>query len=281
MKKWVLFLVILVLVIIVIFLLNPFKNIKNTQMTDSDNEDSSGGASLGVPAPGNEDVEEMIVNEEPTLDSDNENTFRDFNGVCPDPLILETPVDLDLVTSILYPGQMRGGAFNPHGGFRFDTSDNKISVKVPIDSHLVQGSRYIQNGEVQYLFEFISDCGILYRFDHLLVLSPKLEEAANALPEPVKDDSRTTVLDPIEFVLGEEIGTEVGVPGNVFLDFGVYDLRQKNEASETSILIQQSIGDLASYGVCWLDLLPPEDSVIVKQFPGGDQEEGKKSEYCK
>src|ERR1043165_5691959 len=39
---------------------------------------------------------------------------------CPSPLVLDTPVDLSLVTSVLYPGQPRGPAFKPHGGFRFD-----------------------------------------------------------------------------------------------------------------------------------------------------------------
>lgn len=32
---------------------------------------------------------------------------------CPDPLILQTPVDINKVTSILYPGQERGGDFKP------------------------------------------------------------------------------------------------------------------------------------------------------------------------
>src|SRR5262245_7815446 len=39
---------------------------------------------------------------------------------CPSPLVLDTPVDISLVTSVLYPGQPRGTAFKPHGGFRFD-----------------------------------------------------------------------------------------------------------------------------------------------------------------
>lgn len=47
---------------------------------------------------------------------------------CPDPLILQTPVDLTLATAILYPGQERGGDFKPHGGFRFDNSKNTTNM---------------------------------------------------------------------------------------------------------------------------------------------------------
>src|SRR5579864_8434631 len=35
---------------------------------------------------------------------------------CPAQPILATPVDMSLVSSILYPGQVRGNAFKPQGG---------------------------------------------------------------------------------------------------------------------------------------------------------------------
>ena len=47
---------------------------------------------------------------------------------CPTPL-LQTPVDLSKVTSILYPGQERGGNYKAHGGFGFDNAtDNLVTV---------------------------------------------------------------------------------------------------------------------------------------------------------
>ena len=68
---------------------------------------------------------------------------QSINDDCPEKLLFDTPVDLNLVTSILYPGQIRANYFKPHGGFRFDglgDNNNKITVKIPIDSFLVLGS---------------------------------------------------------------------------------------------------------------------------------------------
>src|SRR5690349_11122272 len=45
---------------------------------------------------------------------------------CPEQPILRMPADISKVTAILYPGQTRGGNYKPHGGFRFDNSDNNI-----------------------------------------------------------------------------------------------------------------------------------------------------------
>ncbi|MBS3124483.1 hypothetical protein J4437_07700 [Candidatus Woesearchaeota archaeon] len=39
---------------------------------------------------------------------------------CPEPLVLKVPVDLERVNGILYPGQVRGDDFKPHGGFATD-----------------------------------------------------------------------------------------------------------------------------------------------------------------
>ena len=192
---------------------------------------------------------------------------------CPDPLVLQTPVDLSKVTSILYPGQERGGDFKPHGGFRFDNAkNNDIEVRIPMDAYITDGVRYIEMEEVQYMFDFQNDCGVRYRFDHLLVLSPKLAEIAEGLPEAKVDDSRTTHINKqIKVTANEVIATAVGLRNNnnVFVDFGVYDMRGK---------IFSSPRDNA---VCWFDLLPPEDSAKVKSLPPGDFISGSKSTLCK
>lgn len=202
---------------------------------------------------------------------------------CPEPLIVQTPVDIDLATSILYPGQMRGEHYKAHGGFRFDHSHNEdITVTAPLDGLLVRGSRYIESGEIQYMFDLVNPCGIMIRFDHLLELSPKFAEAAEKLRPAVVDDSRTTELNLIPIKTGEVIATAVGfkTTGNVGVDFGVYDLRQKNQASQDPAWLQQHPGEQAAYAVCWLDWLPAEDSVKAKSLPGGDSVNGKESDYC-
>ena len=189
---------------------------------------------------------------------------------CPDPLVLQTPVDVNKVTGILYPGQERGGHFKYHGGFRFDNSKtDEIEVKAPMDGSITDAVGYIENGKVQYMFDFQNDCGIRYRFDHLVTLSPKLAEIAEKLPEPKVNDSRTTrINESIKVTAGEVIATSVGYQNNVFVDFGVYDTRQDSPL--------QSFQEKA---VCWFDLLETPHSAYLKTLPAG--KEGKTSTLCK
>jgi len=276
MKKSVGIIIIIVLVIglgVGFFSFNYVK-ISDIQTANSENQIENKDTNSNISIQENEEMNKNNMN----LNNNQEENL--INGTCEDILILETPVDINLATSILYPGQIRGGDYKPHGGFRFDNSDNKISVKIPLEGSIKSGGRYIENGVIQYLFEFKNACNVAYRFDHLLKLSPKLQEIANTLPEPIEGDSRTTYLSPTKFFVGEEIATEVGVPNNVFVDFGVYDLRKKNEASKTSELIKQYPSDLASHAVCWLDWLSKQDSIIARQLPVADSQNGEKSDYC-
>jgi hypothetical protein len=114
---------------------------------------------------------------------------------CPDPLTVMTPVDVSLASEILYPGQTRGGNYKPHGGFIFRGKQNTdITVKAPLDAVVYNASRYIEAGEVQYLFTFIHPCGLAYRFDHLLTLSPAMQAIAETLPAAQVDNSETTMI---------------------------------------------------------------------------------------
>lgn len=209
---------------------------------------------------------------------------------CPNPLSLKTPTVLTNVTSILYPGQVRGGNYKPHGGFRFDTARNSNeTVTAPMDAVVVDGSRYLVSGETQYMFDFIAPCGIMYRIGHLLVLDSKYQKIADLFPAPVEGDSRTTQVNPqVTVTAGETIATAVGTTKgttglNVFFDFGVYDLRSKNQASQNSTWAANPAHDpmLAQHAVCWFDLLSAADATKVKSLPAGDPTSGKTSDYCK
>lgn len=224
------------------------------------------------------------------FDGENWKTTLSSIPSCETPLIPLSPVDTKKATAILYPGQYRGTDYKAHGGFRFDNNlNNNIEVKVPIDSEVLKASRYIENGEIQYLFEFLNSCGIGVRFDHLLTLSPAFQAIADTLPPAKTNDSRTTDFAPnqYEFKKGDLIATRIGFekskPINVAVDFGVYDYRQRNIASNdaqfTSTLISKA--SQAFYGICWLTELPTDDAVRVIQLPAGDQMSGKKSDYCK
>ena len=200
---------------------------------------------------------------------------------CPTPL-LQTPVDLSKVTSILYPGQERGGNYKAHGGFGFDNAtDNLVTVKIPLDGKITRVVRYKELGEIQYLFEFEGNCGVSFRFDHLRKLTAKFEAVVNAFP--IKEDTRTDPVNPpVPVTVGEVIATEVGFLNNVSVDFGVYDMRQKNEASKDPAWASaHSQYPADSYGICWLNSLPQADSLAVKLLPSRDGQKGKMSDYCK
>ena len=200
---------------------------------------------------------------------------------CPTPL-LQTPVDLSKVTSILYPGQERGGNYKAHGGFGFDNAtDNLVTVTIPLNGKVNRVVRYREMGEIQYLFEFDGDCGVSFRFDHLRKLTAKFEAIVNAFP--IKEDTRTDLVSPpVAVKVGEVIATEVGFLKNVSVDFGVYDMRQKNEASKDPAWASaHSQYPADSYGICWLNSLPQADSAIVNLLPGRDGKFEKKSDYCK
>lgn len=203
---------------------------------------------------------------------------------CPEPLAIQSPVDVSLATAVLYPGQTRGGDYKAHGGIRFDGQKNDaIQVSAPMDAEVYEASRYIERGETQYLFVFIAPCGLMYRFDHLLTLSPAMRAIADTLPEAKPDDSRTTrIQPPVSVKAGDTIATAVGfVSGpNVSVDFGFYDLRKKNIASQNASYAVSHSVDQAQHAICWFDLLPAADAVKVKNLPAGDGVSGKSSDYC-
>lgn len=205
---------------------------------------------------------------------------------CSDPLTFPAPFDVSLATSILYPGQTRGGDYKPHGGARFDNSANTdIQIALPIDAKLWRGSRYIQDGEVQYLLDFIAPCGVMMRFDHLKTLSTEFGQIVETqLPQPQPNDSRTYRFSSDKIYLANTtIATSVGLDGNTFVDFGVYDLRKPNTISQQNAgwaTTHQNEKETAFFAVCWLEMLPQNQLEIVKSLPGSGTE-GKTSDYCK
>lgn len=203
---------------------------------------------------------------------------------CSEPFEIKTPVDLKKIESILYPGQTRGEHYKAHGGFKATTAN--IEVKAPFDAQLVSGVRYIEQGEIQYLLAFIHPCGMMYRLDHLFTLAPTIQAQIELTPEAKVDDTRgNNFKDPITVKAGELIATEVGhrFNANYGFDFGVYDLRKRNEAAQDPAYVtaRGQEGSQSLYALCWLDLLSPaSDSAKVKSLPATDFQMGKTSDYC-
>jgi hypothetical protein len=191
-------------------------------------------------------------------------------------------VDLSRATSILYPGQVRG-QYKAHGGVRFDGPGQTTAVDVVaiMDGVIYSAARYREGGVVQYIFDFIHDCGIRYRFDHLLTLSPRFQQIAETVPLGGEGDTRGTFIGGMRVTAGERIATAVGRSGNVAVDWGVYDLRARNAAADNPAWLAQHRDEYAPWGICWLDYLPPADAARARSLPGGDQMAGKTSDYCR
>ena len=201
------------------------------------------------------------------------------------PQTITSPVDLSLVTAILYPGQIRGGNYKPHGGFRFDSATtNTITVSSPLAGNVVRASRYIENGDTQYMFDIMTDCGMMFRFDHLLTLSSSFQAIADQLPAAQVNNSQTTNVNPqVSISAGQAIATAVGmnVNGrNVAVDFGVYDFNKKNAASADSSWAASHDPELAQHALCWIDLFSAGEVTKIKSLPAGDSTSGATSDYC-
>lgn len=207
---------------------------------------------------------------------------------CPEQPLLKAPADLSKVTSVLYPGQTRGGNYKTHGGLRFDTTkDNTITVVAPFDGYIVKAARNFAQGttEVQYDFDIMSNCGIMTRIGHLRELPASMQKIVEQLPEPTADSRIETLREPVRVAQNEVLATKVGLTSeqNTFFDWGVYDYRQENEASkQASYKTNHPQGDLAWHAVCWLQdgWLPVSDQATLSALPAGDPTSGKSSDYC-
>lgn len=209
---------------------------------------------------------------------------------CPAKIVQQFPADISKVTSVLYPGQLRGGSYKPHGGLRFDKSANdQITVKAPFDGTIIDGAAYLADGavnDVQYTFDVMNDCGMMFRVGHLLTLSPAMAELAKNFPAPKKDDSRTTKIDPgVKIKAGDPIATGVGTSSdkNVFFDWGIYNWNQPNAISSDAAWLKdaQHNNPLAKHAICWFGQLSASNEATIRSLPAGDPASGKNSDYCK
>ncbi|MBI4093902.1 hypothetical protein HY417_02975 [Candidatus Kaiserbacteria bacterium] len=209
---------------------------------------------------------------------------------CHELLVLPSPVDLSLVTAILYPGQVRGDGpedFKPHGGFIFKAGNKSVELRAPMDGYLTAVAKFTDEFGLHYGLTFQHPCGIQFGGGHFGALPPDIRAVVDKVPLKGYGESRTEPILPPYFVKkGQVIVTglqEKANPDRPGFDWGVADLRQENVASKDPRF--RALYGYAPwntyYGVCWFDLLPPEEEAIVRSFPGGDWKEGKNSEYCK
>jgi hypothetical protein len=275
--------------VIILVVIAAIGGIGFTVMRKSGSKNNQQGYTQGTPTT-EEITQSTANNEEPQLIwQQAEGGWRSTQAPpnCPAQPMMKMPADITKVTGILYPGQTRGGNYKPHGGFRFDnTSNDKVTVTAPIDGFIVRGGRYLAEGEVQYTFDIMNNCGVMYRVGHFRALPDNLQKIADTWPAPTEGDSRTQQVNPALFISrGTTLATSVGIVKNknTFFDWGVYDYRQENEASKSTAFQQAHANDkeLSWHAVCWFDWLPSSDAAKIKSLPPGDPSSGKISDYCK
>jgi hypothetical protein len=178
---------------------------------------------------------------------------------------------------------MRSVGYENTAGFRFDGLPHEaVTVRAPLAGEIVRAARFLVEGEVQYVFDILSPCGIMVRFDHLLALPPKLQAVADALPAPKEGDNRSTEIDPpVPISQGEVVATAVGLRrnNNTFVAWTMFDFRQKNTISrDASWARQHDVMD--HYAICPYDHLPPSDQARIGFLPAADSMSGKQSDFC-
>lgn len=208
---------------------------------------------------------------------------------CTEPIVMESPIDVNFVTAILYPGQIRGDGpkdFKPHGGFTLKPN-SPIEIKAPMDGYLVSVAKFTDVFGYHVGLTFQHPCGIQFGGGHWGALPPDIQAVVDKVPIKGFGESRTEPIIPPYFIKkGQVIVTglqEKAHPERPGFDWGVADYRQRNAASNDP-QFRELYGYApwnTYYGVCWLDLLPPDQRAVLKGLPGGDGKQGKNSAYCK
>ena len=195
------------------------------------------------------------------------------------------PIDTSVITQFARPGRtgFNSTIYIAHGALRADdTKHDTVTVSFPASGfslHAVNRrvETYIESDEEQIKLEFIHPCGILVRLDHLAQLSPKWLDIIDNIP--VTSDSHLTFTQQnVHLVeLGEVLSNGIGHPTNTYLDFGVYDLRQKNKIAEYISESWPEYVGTADHGVCWSSFFGVETQELLEKLPAGAVST---SDYC-
>ena len=101
--------------------------------------------------------------------------------------------------------------------------------------------------------------------DHIAEITDQWYEIIKNVPVLLNDSRVTFMLDDQYFVeLGEALGYAIGHSTNTYLDFGVYDLRKKNDSSEMMERDFPKYAATASHGICWADLFGAETQKLLE-----------------
>ena len=259
--------------------------------------------SINMSSPSNR-IPTTTVVPEPTSASINEPTIRwnfmnesqswESNSNPPecgdiDDLFTVFPVDINNVTQFARPGRLGTGNYDDavyiaHSALRTDNSSHADQpIKFPAKGFSLASaaqrfeSRY--SDLVQIKLEFIHPCGLQVRLDHLNSLTGRWSEILRDLPLNEDSNSRITFFPQGVHLVGEGelLSYGIGHPTNVYLDFGVYDLRSKNNIHEYIANEWPDYVGQGDYGICWAGFFGDEIESALHALPAGANPD---SDYC-
>ena len=189
------------------------------------------------------------------------------------------PIDIAVIDEFTPPGRPGGNGsyYISHGHLRsHNTPHDQITVKFPAEGFsLYAVNRRLENysvdeetfstNEEQIKLEFHHPCGIKIMIDHIAQITDRWSEIIKNVPV-LLDDSRGTFMPDGQYFVesGEVLGYAIGHSTNTYLDFGVYDLRRKNDLSE---MLERDFNEYAAtavHGICWVDLFGSETQKLLE-----------------
>ena len=188
------------------------------------------------------------------------------------------PLDIAVVDEFTPPGRPGGDGsyYISHGHLRsHNTPHDQITVKFPAEGFsLYAASRRLQDysvhgktstDEEQVKLHFHHPCGIKIMIDHIAQITDRWSEITASVPVLV-NDSRETFMPDGQYLVesGEVLGYAIGHSTNTYLDFGVYDLREKNNVSEIMERDFPQYAATASHGICWANLFGAETQKLLE-----------------
>ena len=201
------------------------------------------------------------------------------------------PIDPNILTTVGRPGRTGGnGAYYvAHGLLRANnTPHDQIEVKFPANGFSLYsvnrrledyyiGQKRINDGVEQVKLEFHHPCGISIMIDHIAQLTDRWMEIIKDIPVTM-NDSRTVQMPSGQYWVesGEVLGHAIGHVNNIYLDFGVYDLRNKNDSAVMIAKDWPEYINSGGHGICWSGLFGSQ----VQEILEGLYDLGSESDYC-
>jgi hypothetical protein len=134
----------------------------------------------------------------------------------------------------------------------------------------------ISNAE-QVKLLFHHPCGIQVWIDHLA--KPTDRWASIIEDVPVTTSSRITFMPAgtHQVQAGEVLANGIGHEHHTYLDFGVYDLRNKNSVAEMITNEWPDYRSTGDYAICWSTFFGPDTQQLLEALPAGAVDT---SDYC-